>query len=65
VVIEMDEDTGKTTGVFVGKCVGTTVIIKGKCKNVTLSNCDQCAIVFDTCIATCEVSCLLALLCVF
>eukprot|EP00462_Mataza_sp_D1_P000096 CAMPEP_0175089126 /NCGR_PEP_ID=MMETSP0086_2-20121207/621_1 /TAXON_ID=136419 /ORGANISM="Unknown Unknown, Strain D1" /LENGTH=644 /DNA_ID=CAMNT_0016361617 /DNA_START=35 /DNA_END=1969 /DNA_ORIENTATION=+ len=49
------EDAQKT-GVFIGNCKGPDLCIqiKGKVKNITISNCHQCGIVFDNCITTVE-----------
>lgn len=49
------EDAVKT-GIFIGQCKGPDLVIqiKGKCKNITVSNCEQIAIVFDTCVTTLE-----------
>ena len=44
------------TGVFVGNCKGPFVVqLKGKCKNITISNCVDIAVVFDTCVTTVEI----------
>jgi hypothetical protein len=44
------------TGVFVGNCKGpgVAVVIKGKLKNLTISNCQDIGVVFDDCITTVE-----------
>jgi len=44
------------TGIFVGQCKGPelTIQIKGKCKNITISNCENIAVVFETCVTTVE-----------
>jgi hypothetical protein len=57
VVVKVDGEDGVKTGVFVGNCKGPNLCIKieGKVKNITISNCDQCGIVFDNCVTTVEV----------
>jgi hypothetical protein len=48
------------TGIFIGQCKGPDLVvqIKGKCKNITVSGCENIAVVFDTCVTTCElISC--------
>jgi len=44
------------TGVFIGNCKGPGIVVQisGKCKNITISNCMDVAIVFDTCVTTVE-----------
>jgi len=44
------------TGVFIGNCKGPGIVVQitGKCKNVTISNCTDIAVVFDTCVTTTE-----------
>jgi ribosomal protein S27E len=44
------------TGIFVGQCKGPdlSIQIKGKFKNITISNCENIAIVFETCVTTVE-----------
>jgi hypothetical protein len=57
VVIELGEgEEAVKTGVFIGQCKGPDVVVqvKGKCKNITVSNCENIAVVFDTCVTTCE-----------
>lgn len=57
VVVDNGEgDDAVKTGVFIGQCKGPDVVIqiKGKCKNVTVSNCENIAVVFDTCVTTVE-----------
>lgn len=56
VVVVMDGEEGVKTGVFVGNCKGPNLVIKieGKCKNITINNCSDMAVVFDTCITTVE-----------
>jgi len=49
------EDAVKT-GVFIGNCKGPGLVVQitGKCKNITVSNCTDVAVVFDTCVTTLE-----------
>jgi len=57
VVLDIGEgEEAVKTGIFVGDCKGpgVTVQIKGKCKNITVSNCDNIAVVFETCVTTVE-----------
>jgi len=57
VVVDIGEgDDAVKTGIFVGQCKGPelTIQIKGKCKNITLSNCENMAVVFETCVTTVE-----------
>lgn len=57
VVVDNGEgDDAVKTGVFIGQCKGPDVVvqIKGKCKNITVSNCENIAVVFDTCVTTVE-----------
>lgn len=42
-------------GVFIGKCNGGVVRIKGKAKNITISGCVNAGIVFEDCVTTVEV----------
>lgn len=57
VVVKVSGDDGVKTGVFIGNCKGPDLCIKieGKCKNITVSNCHQCGIIFDNCVTTVEV----------
>ena len=57
IVITMDANEGVKTGVFIGNCKGPNVVvqIQGKCKNITISNSVDVAVVFDTCVTTVEV----------
>jgi len=50
------EDAVKT-GIFIGNCKGPGLVVQitGKCKNITVSNCTDVAVVFDTCVTTLEV----------
>jgi len=43
------------TGVFIGGCKNSTIILEGKCKNVTISGCQGCGILFEACVTTVEV----------
>jgi hypothetical protein len=54
--VVIDADNLKT-GVFVGNCKGPNlaIVIKGKLKNLTISNCTDIAVVIDDCITTVEV----------
>jgi len=57
VVVDIGEgEDAVKTGIFIGQCKGPDVVvqIKGKCKNITVSNCEQIAVVFDTCVTTVE-----------
>jgi hypothetical protein len=57
VVVDIGEgEEAVKTGIFVGQCKGPelTIQIKGKCKNITLSNCENIAVVFETCVTTVE-----------
>lgn len=57
VVVDVGEGADAVkTGIFVGQCKGPDLVIqiKGKCKNITVSNCDQIAVVFETCVTTVE-----------
>jgi len=51
-----DGEDAVKTGVFVGNCKGPGVVVQitGKCKNITISNCTDVAVVFDTCVTTVE-----------
>jgi hypothetical protein len=44
------------TGIFIGNCKGPGVVVQisGKCKNITVSNCTDVAVVFETCVTTVE-----------
>lgn len=57
VIVKLTGDDASKTGVFIGNCKGPDLCIKieGKFKNLTISNCHQCGIVFDNCITTVEV----------
>eukprot|EP00462_Mataza_sp_D1_P000489 CAMPEP_0175092954 /NCGR_PEP_ID=MMETSP0086_2-20121207/2737_1 /TAXON_ID=136419 /ORGANISM="Unknown Unknown, Strain D1" /LENGTH=172 /DNA_ID=CAMNT_0016365849 /DNA_START=13 /DNA_END=531 /DNA_ORIENTATION=+ len=57
VIVKVDGEDGVKTGVFIGQCKGPNLCVKieGKVKNITISNCDQCGIVFDNCVTTVEV----------
>lgn len=57
VVVKVSGEDGVKTGVFIGNCKGPDLVIKieGKVKNITISNCHQCGIVFDNCVTTVEV----------
>jgi hypothetical protein len=57
VVVDIGEgDDAVKTGIFVGQCKGPDLVIqiKGKCKNITVSNCERIAVVFETCVTTVE-----------
>lgn len=57
VVVDIGEgEDAVKTGIFIGQCKGPDLVvqIKGKCKNITVSNCEQIAVVFDTCVTTVE-----------
>lgn len=57
VIVKVGGDDGVKTGIFIGNCKGPDLCIKieGKVKNITISNCHQCGIVFDNCVTTVEV----------
>jgi len=61
VVVDVGEgDEAVKTGIFIGQCKGPDLVvqIKGKCKNITVSGCENIAVVFETCVTTCElISC--------
>jgi len=61
VVVENgDGEDAVKTGIFIGQCKGPDLVvqIKGKCKNITVSGCENIAVVFETCVTTCElISC--------
>lgn len=56
VIVKVEGEDGAKTGIFIGNCKGPDLCIKieGKVKNITVSNCHQCGIVFDNCITTVE-----------
>jgi len=57
VVLDIGEgEDAVKTGIFVGQCKGPDLVIqiKGKCKNITVSNCENIAVVFETCVTTVE-----------
>jgi len=57
VVLDIGEgEEAVKTGIFVGQCKGPDLVvqIKGKCKNITVSNCENIAVVFETCVTTVE-----------
>jgi len=57
IVVDIGEgEEAVKTGIFVGQCKGPDLVvqIKGKCKNITVSGCENIAVVFDTCVTTCE-----------
>lgn len=55
ITVEVPTENGSPkTGVFVDKCKNSTIIIKGKCKNITLSGCVGAGVVFDSCVTTVE-----------
>jgi len=51
-----DGEEAVKTGVFIGNCKGPGIVVQitGKCKNITISNCSDVAVVFDTCVTTLE-----------
>jgi hypothetical protein len=51
-----DGEDAVKTGVFVGNCKGPGLVVQitGKCKNITISNCTDVAVIFDTCVTTLE-----------
>jgi len=51
IVINTD-GTGQV--LYVYKCTGSTIQVKGKINAITLDGCKKCAIVFDTCVAAFE-----------
>jgi len=55
--VVMDATDGVKTGIFIGNCKGPGLVvqIQGKCKNITISNSVDIAVVFDTCVTTVEV----------
>lgn len=56
VEVTVPSDGGQPkTGVFVDKCKNSTIVLKGKCKNITLSGCVDVGCVFDSCVTTVEV----------
>lgn len=56
-IVTMDGEDGVKTGIFIGNCKGPDCIIKieGKCKNITINNCTDVAVIFETCVTTVEV----------
>jgi len=57
VVLDIGEgEDAVKTGIFVGQCKGPDLVIqiKGKVKNITVSNCENIAVVFETCVTTVE-----------
>jgi adenylyl cyclase-associated protein len=48
-------DTNPKQAVYVFKCTGSTLIVKGKCNSIVLDNCKKMALVFDDVISSCEV----------
>jgi len=52
IVVEVTE---VKQSVFIGKCTGVVIQIKGKCKQVTISGCQECGIQTDTVVSTIEV----------
>jgi len=57
VVVDIGEgEDAVKTGIFVGSCKGPDLVIqiKGKVKNITVSNCENIAVVFETCVTTVE-----------
>lgn len=57
VIVDIGEgENAVKTGIFIGQCKGPDLVIqiKGKCKNIAVSNCEQIAVIFDTCVTTVE-----------
>jgi len=57
VVVDIGEgEDAVKTGIFVGSCKGPDLVIqiKGKVKNITVSNCENIALTFETCVTTVE-----------
>ncbi len=47
--------TNKAQTVYVYKCDNAVIIIEGKVNSIAVDGCKKTGIVFDECIATCEV----------
>jgi len=47
-------ETETNQSVYMYKCEGTTVQVKGKVNNVIMDSCKKCAVVFDNVVAMCE-----------
>ncbi|CAI7990360.1 Adenylyl cyclase-associated protein 1 [Geodia barretti] len=52
--LQITETNPKQT-VYMYKCTGSTLVIKGKCNSIVLDNCKKCALVFDDVISSCEI----------
>jgi adenylyl cyclase-associated protein len=48
-------DTNPKQSVYVFRCTGCTLVVKGKCNSIILDNCKKFALVFDDVIAACEI----------
>jgi len=47
-------ETGTNQSVYIYKCEGTIVVVKGKVNNVIMDSCKKCAVVFDSVVSSCE-----------
>jgi len=47
-------ETETNQSVYIYKCEGTTVVVKGKVNNVIMDSCKKCAVVFDNVVSSCE-----------
>lgn len=55
VTVEVECTNGQPkVGVFIDACKNSTIVLKGKCKNITINNCQDAGIVFDSCVTTVE-----------
>ena len=49
------DDVNQKQTVYVYKCTGSVIQVKGKVNQITLDSCKKTAIVFDGCMASCEI----------
>lgn len=47
-------ETETNQSVYIYRCEGTTVVVKGKVNNVIMDSCKKCAVVFDNVVSACE-----------
>lgn len=52
--IEADQLGIKRT-VYIYKCAGCTIVLKGKCNNITLDSCHDVQLLFDNVVGACEI----------